>query len=243
MIELIGDGMSETRARRGSGDSVEMEWADWLGALKDPEAGNRRKFDPVLAEKARELQKRLKVELLETIARVKGELGIGDELAVTDRPAVRVPGPKGGSEVYTALISLLLSAQANKSQKELRAQVQDRFPDLSVPKDWNRQLPSFSIRNIRTKIAMLGQPYASLKIKKGMTLAGLQRQVQNALIMAEGGGITFSATIRVAASAVLINGVQFKVTTNKAGGKYVYKEVRLRVPQLLTVADNLQEEG
>jgi hypothetical protein len=231
--------LSGELGERGSGEAVVLDWTGVDPRTLTDEAGIRRAYEPKLAAEMAQFAKALGPEVQATIERVRREGGFSNAIRVTPLQRFGVHGPKGVSEMYVALLSLILSSQARQTQAQLRGQIQQRFPAISVPKDWTRPLPQFAILNLREKVTALGSPYNSIKIRKGITLSALQRAVRVALNLHEQGAIAFNASITITSTTLVINGHSFKVSGNTVGKtkKYQYPEVRLRIAALTEIAN------
>lgn len=193
---------------------------------------SRRKYDPMLVERGRAATARLKERFqaeLATAVRADPEAFRGLNMSLDVK--ARAKSTPGAYKVLFALIDVVLGPNGPTStQEDCRATTQQMHPEFAIPKDWTRPLPDWAVARAKTRAPLL-RPGSPVVIKKGMSLSDLHKTVQVAAAIENGESRTYSATIALTSDAIFINGVRFKVSVNKSGGKE-YAISRLSVSAL-----------
>ena len=194
----------------------------------------RRTFQPTLlkeravAEKA--LQGWVENELAIKLARTP-EFAHAD-LRHNIKVAVRIKATPQSGNVLRALLQRILSANgAAETQVAIREYVQLQHQAHNVYKDWTKPLPAWAIIQAQKQVLGSGLPFNQVKIKSKMSLRDIHAAAKDALIRSKGGTQTYSAEISISDDSLVINGLVFKITKNRSGGKE-YSIARLNVDSL-----------
>lgn len=186
-----------------------------------PPAVNKRKYDKTLFSRGIAFSAGLEKTLQGSVKQwlpLMPEAPTGVTYVVKVVPIVK--STPGASKVLKALIDLVLSQRgARMTQTACREDVQARFPDFAVYKDWTKQLPAWALAHAKKCVSTSAPPVSTLKFRKGSTLSDLHRAAKVACSKSSEDALTIKASVTVTHDAVLINGHSFKLTVNRSNGK------------------------
>lgn len=118
------------------------------------------------------------------------------------------------------------------TQTACREDVQARFQEFAVYKDWTRELPAWALAHAKKCVSTSALPVSTLKFRKGSTLGDLHRAAKVACSKTSEEALTVKAAVTVTHDALLINGHSFKLTVNRSNGKE-YPLFRITTESLL----------
>lgn len=148
------------------------------------------------------------------------------------KAVVRIKATPQSGNVLRALLQRILSANgAAETQVAIREYVQLQHQAHNVYKDWTKPLPTWAIIQAQKQVLGSGLPFNQLKIKSKMSLRDIHAAAKDALIRSKGGTLSYSAEISISDDSLVINGLVFKITKNRSGGKE-YSIARLNVESL-----------
>lgn len=196
-------------------------------------AAPKRPYDPTLFKRGLVVQKELRAQLqrtVDTFVALNPDKLHG--LNINFDVRARAKSQHGAYKVRLALIDLILGPRGMLlTQEECRSEVQVKFPDFSVPKDWTKPLSSWETAHARKQVNQAGTGSSSVAVKAGMSLRDLHaaRKLSSALESCQ--ARTYRTEITFTDSGIVIGGLQVKQTVNRSNGKE-YVVVRLNTFKL-----------
>ena len=215
----IQDVSDTHRALNGAVDGVSVP-----AIFKGSTSKKNTNFDPKWKEAAMDLQAKLD-EACDQLTKqwlVQNGYGNGRDcrLRVHSEHRVSVKPTVGSGNAFNAIIHTILSREgALGTQTFIRAKAKEMYPNASVTKNWNQALQPWAIRNVMARVAGLGAPFDSIKLKRGATLNDLHAASKTAVEKFKGGAQSFTSKILLSDTHLIVNGVPFVVSKNKSGGK------------------------
>lgn len=201
-------------------------------------SASSRAFDPALASRRAKVQAEVDVAMdaamRQIVARFSEKLDPG--LRISREGKVNIRSPEGKSRMYDAVIERILSGLgATQTQTMIRQDVQSRFPDVSVPKDWTKPLPVWRIQELKSGIrgGRYGTVFTRLKVNQGMSLSSLHNAAKAHVQRMQDGCISFNATVTISRDRITIDGLTAKISPTKSGGK-TYRYARFNADELAT---------
>lgn len=198
-------------------------------------SSGRRKYDPLLwgksARASKDLAREMEADLKRRISVNPAKYaGLSMKLSVSARPK----STPGSHLVTKDLIKHILTATgAKQTQTECRDAIQARYPDHAIAKDWTKPLAKWVTDFTKKLVASTAAPFNKLVVRPGMSLRDLHAAARQMECAASGTVATYKATIAITEDAIVINGVEFKISDAKTG-KYKYRSMRASIPTLLT---------
>ena len=202
--------------------------------LNFPDTHQTNEFDPepsVAAAKA--MYGEAMAETRKTIAKLKAKpeyAGVDLEMVVRTRAKAK----PGQSRVDVSIVQRVLSSVgASSTQQEIRDAVQLEHPGLRVRKTWTTPLPRWLLDKAKDIVACSGPPFSQIEIKGSVSMSALHSLAKAAVAGQCGVAREYTATVLVGPDNVFINGVGFKISSNKSG-KHTYRVVSVNVDKLHT---------
>lgn len=139
--------------------------------FKSAVSRNNTNFDPKWQVAATDLQAAIKQASDQAAKKWLVEHGYGNghdcRLRVHSEPRVSVKPMAGSGNAFNAIIQTLLTLEgALQTQASVRSKVQAMCPTVPVTKNWNQPLPSWAINKVMARVACLGSPFDTIKLKK-----------------------------------------------------------------------------
>ncbi len=196
-----------------------------------------RGFQPNLRERA----KALEVQLSEACEKAAKNIfiqngyrkGVECQFRFHRSYRVSIKPAAGSGNAFNAIIQTIFTREgALQTQAFVRSKAQEMCPTASITKNWNQPLQPWAIKKVMTRVLGLGAPFDKIKIKKGATLNDLHAASKTAVEKFKGGAQSFTPTVLMSDTHLIVNGVPFSISTNKSGGKE-YPSVRVSTLKLL----------
>lgn len=121
-------------------------------------------------------------------------------------------GKPGTAQFYTMLLQRILSPLgASETQTEIAEALLKIDPRHTAPKDWNKPIPSWALKKLRTLITNSVPPFDSIRVTSKTTLASLHATARRRHAVSSG-GFRKEVTLLVTADRVFINDKSWKIT-------------------------------
>ena len=194
---------------------------------------SKRRYDPELFRRGVTAQNEAKAYLEKMLALYvadHSELLQGLNMSLDVK--ARAKGTPGAYKVKLALIELILGPRGGKlTQEECRQDVQLRFPNFAIPKDWTKVLKPWELMHAKKVANGATGTDPSVVVKAGMSLRDLHAAKKVIAARSNSEARTYRAEITFTDEAIIIGGLHVKQTLNHSNGKD-YATARLNVVKL-----------
>lgn len=202
--------------------------------LNFPDKHQTTEFD---AEPSNDAVKKMYGEAKAAIRKLEASLNAKPEytgVVLTLSANTRAKAKPGQSQVDVSLVRRVLSSVgASSTQQEIRDAVQLEHPGMRVRKTWTTPLPKWLLTKAKDIVACSGLPFSQIEIKGTASMSALHSSAKAAVAGQYGDAREYTATVLVGPDHVFINGLGFKISSNKSG-KHTYRVVSVNVDKLHT---------